>query len=175
VNWIYAFTLAAVYGNEFFSGRLRKLALDKVDGIYCEGTPLVANIMRDFSEWHTVVSEAICYESKLTIDRYIFLDLGKVCEEVRPRVDLYVEGLKKIDEKEGVLSGDAVFKNTRLSVSHVGKMRDRGETVENIRGDYPYLTDDDIKFARLYYRAHPPVGRPRSSVEARGNVAPIAG
>lgn len=175
VNWIYAFTLAAVYGNTFLNARLRKSALDKVDRLYCGGEPLVANVMNDLSEWRRVVSAAVCHDAKLTLDRYVLLDLGKVCEEVRPRVTLYASGLSKIEEKEGVLSGDAVFKNTRLSVCHVGKMYERGETIANILSDYPYLTEDDVKFARLYFRAHPPVGRPRMSGEAERDHASTVG
>jgi uncharacterized protein (DUF433 family) len=66
-----------------------------------------------------------------------------------------------ISRRSNVLDGDPVFKGTRLSVLHIGKMFDRGEALENILEDYPYLEGGDIKFAHLYYKAHPTVGRPR--------------
>ena len=40
-------------------------------------------------------------------------------------------------------------------------MLEAGDTVEMILEDYPYLTSDDVEFARLYHRANPPKGRPR--------------
>ena len=85
---------------------------------------------------------------KINIDDCLYLDLEKVFETVGPRVDLYLEGLKKIEEKSTVLDGKFVFKNTRLSVLHVGKMYERGEFIENILEDYPYLEGDDIRFAQ---------------------------
>ena len=175
VNWVYAYTLAAVYGNELLTGRLRKIALEKID-LVCSspnGPLWVADCK--MGEWDRTITNAICSDYRLTLDKYVSLELGKVCAEVRPRVDLYSEGLKKIDEIDGILGGEAVFKNTRLTVCHIGKMFDRGETIENIRSDYPYLTEDDVKFANLYFRAHPPVGRPRTIAGDYGDVTPIAG
>jgi uncharacterized protein (DUF433 family) len=43
-------------------------------------------------------------------------------------------------------------------------MRARCEPVERIIEDYPYLTPDDVEFARLCTEAHPVVGRPKSGV-----------
>ena len=111
---------------------------------------------------------------RLRLDDYLFIDIGKVTEDLAPRVDLYAEGLSRIEEKEGVVGGEAVFKNTRLSVNHVGKMRDGGEAIEDIIEDYPYLRPSDIEFARLYFKAHPPVGRPprHEEIEFAGNPSP---
>ena len=97
---------------------------------------------------------------RLALDKYLFVDLEEVAEDVAPRVNLYAEGLSRIEEKEGVLGGETVFRGTRLSVRHIGKMYDGGETAEAIVADYPYLRKNDIEFARLYYLAHPTVGRP---------------
>ena len=45
---------------------------------------------------------------------------------------------------------------------YIGKMAEAGESIENILEDYPNLTEGDVKFARLYFKARPSVGRPRS-------------
>ena len=60
------------------------------------------------------------------------------------------------------MGGEAVFKNTRLSVKHVGKMREDGEKIEDILEDYPYLRENDVEFARLYFKSHPN-GRPAAA------------
>ena len=62
---------------------------------------------------------------RLKLDDYLFIDIAKAIEDLTPRVDLYAAGLTHIEEKEGVLGGEAVFKDTRLSVKHIGKIRER--------------------------------------------------
>ena len=157
--------VAAVYHNMALNGRLRKLAFEKIYGLNCELSPPLFH-------WAGVTALEKCRMVKL--DKYLSLDLHSVCQDVRPRVDLYASGLARIEEKDGVLGGDAVFKGTRLPVLHVGKMFDRGEIMGDIRADYPYLTEDDVKFAQIYYRAHPIAGRPRTRAEAKGDI-PLVG
>ncbi len=76
-----------------------------------------------------------------------------------------MSGLSRIEENADTNGGDAVFTGSRLSVRHIGKMRERGEAIENILEDYPYLSRSDVEFARIYHNAHPPVGRPRTCAE----------
>jgi uncharacterized protein (DUF433 family) len=83
---------------------------------------------------------------------------------VAPRIDLYCKGLQRVHEDDEILDGEPVFKGTRLAVRHIGGMRIKGESVEDITRDYPDLTPEDVEFARLYTEAHPLVGRPRSYV-----------
>lgn len=119
-------------------------------------------------------SKSILAADRLKLGDYLFIDFEKVAEDLAPRVDTYAEGLGRIEEKEGVLGGEAVFKNTRLSVNHIGKLRDGGEAIGTIIEDYPYLRQGDVEFARLYYQAHPIVGRPRRHEEIglAGNPSP---
>jgi uncharacterized protein (DUF433 family) len=159
-HWAEVFIMAAVYGNLHLSAMMRKRVFDVVSGEHA-----------GFSHWRSPNWKC----KPIHIDNYVILDLKGVCKTVRPRVDLYADGLTRIEEKEGVLGGDAVFRDTRLSVAHIGKMYDKGESAESILSDYPYLRESDIKFARLYYRAHPITGRPRASVEANSGDIPIIG
>lgn len=163
-NWSDVFTIAAVYRNRVLTGKLRRLVFEKVESLNCNMDPPLFH-------W-TALSFERCRSVKL--DNYVVLDLHGVCEDVRPRVDLYAHGLSRITENDGVLGGEAVFRDTRLSVLHVGKMVDKGEKIGDIRADYPYLTEDDVKFAQLYYRAHPIVGRPRTRAEPDGDI-PLVG
>jgi len=158
-RWSDIFTIAAVYRSDL-NGRLRKLIWEKVEILDC-------HVHAPLFTWHELSTWEKCKSVKL--NNYVFLDLHSVCEDVKPRVDLYAHGLSRIEEKEGVLGGDSVFKGTRLPVLHVGKMVERGEKINDIRADYPYLSDDDVKFAHLYYRAHPIVGRPRTRAEAKSD------
>jgi len=176
-RWPDVFFLAAVYRSDHLTGGGRQKVLRQ----------LIANLLapayrREYDSWrhhdswrHEYLhwrlrdkpSDLIVGTlDRMMIDGALSLDIAKVLGDVRPRVDLYASGLSHIEEKEGTLGGEAVFKNTRLSVRHIGMMSDSGEPTESILSDYPYLREDDVTFARLYHKAHPIVGRPRFGAEA---------
>lgn len=48
-----------------------------------------------------------------------------------------------------ILGGEIVFPNSRLSVRHVGLLAIKG-LKEELLEDYPYLTEEDIEFAKLF-------------------------
>jgi uncharacterized protein (DUF433 family) len=98
-----------------------------------------------------------------TISPIVTVNWDALLEDVGPRVDLYGRGRERIHEDEAILGGEPVFKGTRLSVRHIGRMRAKGESVERIIEDYPNLSAEDVEFARLYAEAHPVVGRPSAS------------
>jgi uncharacterized protein (DUF433 family) len=171
-RWADVYVFAAVYKGDLLSGALRKKAFEEFEGLvepscrrpfYCSLE--VETLMAAKCEWPRP-SRLFTPRDRLRLGDYLFIDFEKVAKDVAPRVDLYVEGLSRIEEREGVLGGEAVFRNTRLSVNHIGKMRDNGEPIEEIIKDYPYLRKGDIDFARLYWKAHPVVGRPRRMGEA---------
>ncbi len=60
-----------------------------------------------------------------------------------------------------IMSGETVFPGSRLTVRHVGGMLERGELPSIILEDYPYLSQEDIKFAPIYVKAYPNVGHPK--------------
>jgi len=162
-NWPYVVTFAAVYGNHFLdSMELRKVALEKVFGV-ANAHPCAHALTRH--AWSHILSDC---EATVAIDDFLEINLRKACTAVRPRLNLYADGLDRVEEKDSVLGGAAVFRDTRLSVLHIGKLATRGERVETILEDYPALTKDDVEFAKLYYRARPPIGRPPRGVV--GNV-----
>ena len=83
-------------------------------------------------------------------------------EAAARRIELYRRGKERVTSSEAVLGGEPVFAGTRLAVRHVGGMRLRGEPVERILEDYPYLSEEDVEFAALFAEANPPLGRPRA-------------
>jgi uncharacterized protein (DUF433 family) len=160
-------TFAAVYGNRVFdTSEMRKVALAKLHGALSNWmTTSIGDEYRSY--FHDCGCE---HRSTVEIDNFVSIELGKACKEVKPRVNLYVDGLERVEENDSILGGAAVFKGSRISVLHIGKMADRGVNVTEILEDYPTLTDRDVEFAKLYYRAHPPVGRPRSNGAAHART-----
>jgi uncharacterized protein (DUF433 family) len=171
-HWPYVLTFAAVYGNRFLdnAAELRRVALEKVfvvaTGCLEEGhTAFHLTIhapvsMRSGTEWCRAIETCNFARSRVDIDNYIVINLGKACEDVKPRVNLYAHGLDRVEENNSILGGAAVFRDTRISVLHIGKMGERGVPTAEILEDYPKLTEDDVKFAKLYFRARPSIGRP---------------
>lgn len=90
----------------------------------------------------------------------VTINTEPVQSEIEARLGLYRRGLGRIESRRDVLSGEPVFRGTRLSVRHIGGMTLNGVPREEIREDYPYLSDDDIAFATIYARMKPRPGRP---------------
>jgi len=171
-RWADVYVFAAVYKGDLLSGALRKRAFEEFEGLvepscrrYFYYSLEIEALMAAKCAWPQP-SRLFAPCDRLKLGDYLFIDFEKVAKDLAPRVALYAEGLSRIEEREGVLGGEAVFRNTRLSVNHIGKMRDNGESIEEIIKDYPYLHRDDIDFAQLYWKAHPMVGRPRRMGEA---------
>lgn len=94
------------------------------------------------------------------------LQIGTVVREVESRVDAFDAWKKRLVSSPDILGGEPVFPKSRLAVRHVGAIAERGEPVERILEDYPYLTESDVEFARTFMRAYPRAGRPRESRQA---------
>ncbi len=109
---------------------------------------------------HATVPESIELSSVLR------LALGRIVRELSEKVEAFNAWKQKLSVSEEVLGGEPVFPDSRLAVRRVGGLVERGEAVEAILDDYPYLDDNDVKFAALYTRAYPRVGRPRESRQA---------
>lgn len=173
MHWNYVFTLAAVYGNKYLGASLRRYVLQRVDRtVVCQSSTW--SCVNDHRRLHFY--DCGNHIEPVELDKYVTLDLRKVVESIRPRVALYSYGLERIEEKEGILGGDAVFAGTRIPVSHIGRMYARGVPLHEILSDFVGLSEDDVKFAKLYHDAHPAVGRPRASAETPNNesVPPAA-
>lgn len=58
--------------------------------------------------------------------------------------------LKRITVDPKIMIGKPVIKGTRLTVEIIVEKIAYGETIEELRIDYPFITEDDIKAALLY-------------------------
>ena len=90
----------------------------------------------------------------------VAVETAPVREEFEHRMAVYRRGLRRIETRREVLSGEPVFKGTRLAVRHIGGMALRGVPAAEIRDDYPALSDDDIAFAAIFASMKPAPGRP---------------
>jgi uncharacterized protein (DUF433 family) len=88
------------------------------------------------------------------------LKLAEVAAEVRDRISRFERWKAKLVTDDKVLGGETTFPQSRLAVRQIGSMLVRGVSTEEIREDYPYLTDEDLEFARLFTVAYPRLGRP---------------
>jgi uncharacterized protein (DUF433 family) len=54
-----------------------------------------------------------------------------------------------------ILGGEPVFPKSRLAVRHIGEMLLGGASRDEVREDYPYLSDRDLDFAVAYTQGRP--------------------
>jgi len=94
------------------------------------------------------------------------LHVGRVVQEITTLAEEFEAWKKRLLIRNDILGGEPVFPGSRLAVRHVGLMAERGESTKNILEDYPYITDQDVAFARLFARAYPRAGRPRAPRQA---------
>jgi uncharacterized protein (DUF433 family) len=94
------------------------------------------------------------------------LEIGSLVRDLRARVDAFSRWREKLVRSDDILGGEPVFPKSRLAVSRVAGLAERGESLRSILKDYPHLTEQDVAFARLFVRAYPRVGRPREQLQA---------
>lgn len=154
-DWISVPVFAAIYGNAFvISDRMFR------DAIATKLCVLGAHRLRHMMD-RPRPTEIV------PIDTYLAIPLGALWSAVKPRIDLYRKGLSRIRE-EDISRGESVrFRFSGLSVEEAAQLGEDGEDMENILADYLYLTEDDIKFARLYSRACLVMDWPRQGTGAR--------
>ena len=65
-------------------------------------------------------------------------------------IKTFDEWKRELVECTKILGGEPVFPSSRLAVRHVGEMARRGASVEEIIQDYPYLSRQDVEFAKQF-------------------------
>lgn len=95
------------------------------------------------------------------------LDIAAICAKLLERQSGFEAWKAGLVEDEGILGGEPIFPKSRLAVRHVGEMLRRGATAAEVLEDYPYLSERDLDYARLYTTAYPRIGRPRAQAPAR--------
>jgi uncharacterized protein (DUF433 family) len=86
--------------------------------------------------------------------------------------NLYRKGGDRIVSDPEILSGEPVFKGTRIPLEHIASLFRKGVGEAEIREDYSALSDLDVAFASIHARMSPPPGRPRKPLKVgRGKAA----
>jgi uncharacterized protein (DUF433 family) len=97
----------------------------------------------------------------IEIGRFIKIEVELLAKEILEFINQFQAWKKKLVSNPDIMGGETVFPNSRLTVRHIGSMLEQGESLQIIQEDYPYLTEEDIKFAQIYMKAYPSVGRPK--------------
>jgi uncharacterized protein (DUF433 family) len=99
--------------------------------------------------------------TSLEFGKFFTLKVGEIGQELQTLIDQFEAWKVKLVNNPNILGGETVFPGSRLSVQRIGGSLERGETLEVLREDYPYLTDKDFDFARIFVKAYPTQGRPK--------------
>jgi uncharacterized protein (DUF433 family) len=99
--------------------------------------------------------------STLEFGKFFTLKIGDIGQELQTLIDRFEAWKSRLVSNPDILGGEIVFPDSRLSVQRIGGSLERGESLEILREDYPYLTDEDFNFARIYVKAYPTQGRPK--------------
>jgi uncharacterized protein (DUF433 family) len=100
--------------------------------------------------------------STLEFAKFFMLQVGEIGRELQTTIDRFEAWKAKLVSDPNILGGEVVFPNSRLSVRRIGGSLERGESLEILGQDYPYLTDEDFNFALMYVKAYPIQGRPKT-------------
>ncbi len=97
----------------------------------------------------------------LEFAKFFVLQLNSISQELSELIFQFNQWKSHLVNNPNIMGGQTVFPNSRLSVYHIGKMIERGESPQIIQEDYPYLSELDLQFAPLYVKAYPIMGRPK--------------
>ncbi len=89
------------------------------------------------------------------------IDIRPVEAEIGKALSDYRKAMSLIVEDPEIQGGAATFKGTRLLARHVASLLKQGVSLEELREDYPRLTEPMIQAARIFAIAHPQRGRPK--------------
>jgi uncharacterized protein (DUF433 family) len=97
----------------------------------------------------------------LEVAKFLILQLDQISQELSTLIEQFEQWKSQLVTDPNILGGETVFPQSRLSVRRIGNILKRGETPENIREDYPFLSELDLKFAQFFVNAYPLQGRPK--------------
>jgi uncharacterized protein (DUF433 family) len=121
--------------------------------------------VEDRRKFHDLVVRAMTSRRPLQhveLSPILEVHLDRVAEDAEGTLARFEDWKRKrVVADEKLLGGEPAFPQSRLGVRHVGGMLLRGARPEEVREDYPYLTDEDIEFAPVFTKAYPRMGRPR--------------
>ena len=100
-------------------------------------------------------------DSIVEFAKFFTLNIHDIGQELQRLIDRFEAWKTHLVSNPQILGGEITFPDSRLSIRRIGGSLERGESLEILRQDYPYLTDEDFTFAQMYVKAYPLQGRPR--------------
>lgn len=89
---------------------------------------------------------------------------GNLASLAKTRRLPYARGRRRVESDPRVMGGEPVFAGTRIPVAHVAGLLAKKVPLDELRQDYPALTDDDLAFASMLAAMKPNPGRPRTKL-----------
>jgi len=103
------------------------------------------------------------------LEQFIELKVGEVLGKIQDLINRYEDWKTQLATDPKIKGGEPVFPNSRLSVYRIGSLLNRSganelsSVKEEIVEDYPYLSQEDLIFARIFVSLNPREGRPKKS------------
>jgi uncharacterized protein (DUF433 family) len=94
-------------------------------------------------------------------DDLLIVDVAAARKQLNARISDLDEAETVIGRVKGVMSGEPVFKGTRIPVRMVIAMLAQGASESDILEGYPKLSPRMIELAKIWVAAHPIRGRPK--------------
>jgi uncharacterized protein (DUF433 family) len=122
--------------------------------------------VEDRKKLHALIASALSRErvpGRVEISPVLEIRLDRLAKDAAGKVRRFEAWKKTLTSDQAILGGETVFPKSRLSVRHVGGMLLRNADPKEVLEDYPYLSEEDLEFARVFTKAYPRMGRPRES------------
>lgn len=97
----------------------------------------------------------------------VSFDLGPIVRRSSAQLRVYRLGQATIEKNSALCGGVPVFRGTRIPVEQVVEQFRNGVPVEEIREDYPSLSDLALEYAAMMAQVGKAPGRPRKSLKIR--------
>jgi uncharacterized protein (DUF433 family) len=127
------------------------------------GLPLRAETKRQINQWvHGFLAEDKVDEAKeLLLSEVLVLRYDDDARELAERLFAYLETRERfIESNPSVMGGEPVISGTRIPVRAVAVRIDGGDSIADLREDYPEVPQEALEAALTYAQAHPRRGRP---------------
>jgi uncharacterized protein (DUF433 family) len=89
------------------------------------------------------------------------VDIGDARREVAERVRQLRRAERLVGVDPDIMGGSPVFHGTRVPVHLIAEKLRLGEAADQLKEDYPRVSEEMIRLAPIYAEAHPLRGRPR--------------
>jgi uncharacterized protein (DUF433 family) len=112
------------------------------------------------TSWTKVAREGRKAPERFELARHFAYEPGMDFSKWMSLIEKYSEALDgNVTSDPDIMGGVPVIKGTRVPVYSISALTERGVSLEKIKDDYPYLSDEAIEAAVFYARAHPRIGR----------------